>query len=476
MSSAVTHDPQHWHRAVPAVQRLLEYAPASGSLALWVQHRDAPDDADTAPPRAEVTTDGRHLFYAPAFARLPLPAQTGWVAHGVLHIALRHVPRLQALRAAIGDVDARLFNLCADAIVNSALSHLGWLELPRGAVRLEAVLREVLGIEQSPEAALAQWDVERLYRVIDDRAAPAPNAGRAARSHGAGGGAAGGRSGRESRHDGGRAAEPGERGSEAAAPDGFAQAAPRIDGPRAARLRLLGRHAAPDLLPAAEAGLAPEAEAELAREWRERLLRAQAGDGTMSLLRALPADLPRPRTPWEQVLRVQLARGLARRTGLSWSRPSRSYLANQGRTRSGRRLPWEPGTTSARRVPRLVLVVDVSGSIDAALLARFAGEVAAITRRQEAETVLVAGDNRVQCVVRCAPGEVDLADVELRGGGGTDFTPLLEEAARHRPDLIVVLTDLDGPARHVPRVPVLWAVPESRPRVVPPFGRVLVLR
>ena len=32
-------------------------------------------------------------------------------------------------------------------------------------------------------------------------------------------------------------------------------------------------------------------------------------------------------------------------------------------------------------------------------------------------------------------------------GGGTDFTPLLEEAARHRPDLTVVLTDLEGPAR-----------------------------
>jgi hypothetical protein len=183
---------QHWHRAVPAVERMLEYAPASGSLALWVQHRDLPAEdlagrsaGDAGGPaasragqgltaaRAAVTTDGTHLFYAPAFAELPLAQQAGCVAHGVLHIALRHVPRLHALRATLGDVDTQLFNLCADAIVNSALSHLTWLTLPTGAVTLERVLDEVLGVAAgAPDTALAQWDVERLYRAVDDRRAP----------------------------------------------------------------------------------------------------------------------------------------------------------------------------------------------------------------------------------------------------------------------------------------------------------------
>ncbi|HPM66978.1 MAG TPA: VWA-like domain-containing protein, partial [Piscinibacter sp.] len=43
------------------------------------------------------------------------------------------------------------------------------------------------------------------------------------------------------------------------------------------------------------------------------------------------------------------------------------------------------------------------------------------------------------------------------------------------PDVTVVLTDLDGPARHRPRAPVLWAVPEVNARAEPPFGRKLVL-
>ena len=132
--------------------------------------------------------------------------------------------------------------------------------------------------------------------------------------------------------------------------------------------------------------------------------------------------------------------------------------------------------TASRNVPRVVLVLDVSGSIDDALLARFTREVQALTRRLEAALVLVIGDTLVQEVRHCAPGQVDLSGLAFARGGGTDFTPLLDEAAKHRPDLIVVLTDLDGPARSRPRCPVLWAVPEADARAEAPFGRVLVLR
>ena len=62
------------------------------------------------------------------------------------------------------------------------------------------------------------------------------------------------------------------------------------------------------------------------------------------------------------------------------------------------------------------------------------------------------------------------------GGGATDFTPLLEEADRHRPDLAIVLTDLAGPTRFLPAWPVVWAVPDAHRGAVAPFGRKLVLR
>ncbi len=439
----------HCHRGTRAVQRMVEHAPSSGGLALWVRHEDAAPSPGTM--RSPVTTDGHTLFYDASFERLPLEQQAGCVAHGVLHVALRHAQRFVALQERLGDVDLRLFNLCADAIVNSALSHLAWLRLPPQAVRLEQVLQAALGQTVDPAAALLAWDVERLYREIDDRERPPARRG---------------------------GAQP-DRLREGHAPreggEGCAHS-PRRDGARAAAVRALGAHVAPDLAPGAHTAAAPEDEVEQTRLWNERLLRGHAADAARSMLRALLADLPRVRTPWEHVLRTQLARALAARPDLSWSRPSRSYLANRGRVGRCHRMPWEPGMTASRRVPRLALVVDVSGSVDDALMQRFACEVEALSRRLEAPLVLIVGDERVREVRNFAPGASGLRGIRFTGGGGTDFTPLLEEVQRQRPDIAVVLTDLQGPARFKPSCPVIWAVPAWHPPVVPPFGRLLPLQ
>ncbi|KPF48368.1 hypothetical protein IP87_03180 [beta proteobacterium AAP121] len=442
------------HRGTRAVQRLVEYAPSTGGLALWVRHHD--DGATDAPgPEAPppVTTDGLTLRYGPGFAALPLAQQTGWVAHEVLHIALRHPQRFLALQAVLGDVDLTLFNTCADAVVNSALSHLAWLQLPEGGVMLDTLLEATLALAQPVEKSLLEWDVERLYRALDDR--------RPARGGGA-------------RREPEAQARSGGSEGEGRSPQASNQP-PREDGPRAARARALGAATARDLRPSAHAREAPEAEAEAAREWGERLLRAHAGDGEFSMLRTLLADLPRTRTPWQQVLRTQLARALTPKLGVAWSRPARSYIANQGRNAAGHRLPWEPGFSMARRVPRLVVVVDVSGSIEEPVLQRFASEIDAITRRLDAGLTLVVGDDRVRAVTHCEPGRSQLAELVFEGGGGTDFTPMLEEADRHRPDIGVVLTDLEGPANFRPRWPVIWAVQAQHAAALPPFGRVLVL-
>ena len=430
---------------------MVEFAPSTGGLALWVHHHDdteAPAD-DSAPP---VTTDGITLRYGPGFDALPLPQQVGWVAHEVLHIALRHPQRYIALQGVLGDVDLTLFNTCADAVVNSALSHLAWLELAPGAVLLENLLEATLALVQPVEKSLLEWDVERLYRAIDDRRA--------------------GRNGGQSQQQQQRG---GEGGAQRSGVQRANQQATREDGPRSARARAMGAKTARDLQPGPQTREAPEADAEAARAWSERLLRAHTGDGEFSMLRALLADLPRTRTPWQQVLRTQLARALTPKLGISWSRPARSYIANQGRNHAGHRLPWEPGFTTARRVPRLAVVVDVSGSIDDAVLARFASEIDAITRRLEAGLILVVGDDQVRAVTHCEPGRSQLAGLKFEGGGGTDFTPLLEEADRHRPDIGVVLTDLEGPARFRPRWPVVWAVQREHGAATAPFGRLLVL-
>ncbi|MBK1619134.1 hypothetical protein CKO42_11960 [Lamprobacter modestohalophilus] len=443
---------------------------------------------------ASIANDGRTIFYTPAFEALTLPQQIGQVAHQVLHVALQHAQRERALARLIGDVDPQLFNLCADAIVNSTLGHLSWLELPRQAVTLEGLLSSTLHREQSPAAALLEWDLERLYRAIDDRRPRLQGGtGDQNRSNPRRDGNSGQRSGRPGRDAVQQAQAQGLAGQatqqrvqqikQQSAPQTTQQTetepnpapnAAREDGTRASRARWLGAETPRDLLPADDE-LRPEQEAEQAREWRERLIRAHAGDGAHSMLRELIADLPKVRTPWEHLLRTLLTRGLARTPDQSWSRPSRSYLANQGRTPGGQRLPWEPGRTASRAVPRLVVMVDLSGSIDPSLLERFAREIEAISRRLEAGLTIIAGDDRVTGIAQFEPGHSNLRELAFEGGGGTDFSPLLREAERYAPDIAVFLTDLDGPAEYKPSYPVIWTVPAVNANAWHPFGRKLVL-
>lgn len=64
-----------------------------------------------------------------------------------------------------------------------------------------------------------------------------------------------------------------------------------------------------------------------------------------------------------------------------------------------------------------------------------------------------------------------LDEAPLRSGGGTDFHDLLVKAARIRPSIVVILTDLDVPLPPAPGFPVLWAVPHAV--TVPPYGQVI---
>jgi predicted metal-dependent peptidase len=437
------------HRGTRAVQKMVEYAPSTGGLALWIQHQDVPADVDPV----WIANDGTTIFYGPRFEELSLKLQMGLVAHQVLHVALRHPQRRVELEGRRGDVDPELFNICADALVNTALDHLTWLELPQGSVRLEALIASSLQERVDPERALLEWDVESLYRAIDDR--PGRRGGRSNR--------------RQSSHQGHQGQAAQRRGQQ-----GQPSAAEAEEGVRAARARVAGSNILTDLLPAADADR-PEAEAEHAREWRERMTRAHAGDEAHSLLRALLADLPRVQTPWEQYLRTRLARGLSRSPSLSWSRPARSYLANQGRVGGGLRLPWEPGFSGQKPVPRLAVLVDVSGSVDSPLVDRFAQELEAITRRLEAALVVIIGDDHVADVQHFEPGRSNLRAITFEGGGGTDFTPLLREATKHDPDLAVYLTDLAGRIEYRPPFPVIWAVPSHEAAMPHPFGEKLVL-
>lgn len=398
----------HTQRAARALAYLGEVDPALAVLGLWCRHRDGEGATMTA---------GEAITYGPDFATLALPEQVGLVAHHILHVALCHSPRMEGLQERLGDsFDPTLYGLAADGIINDTLILAGHA-IPRPAVTLTDLLEQAGIPEPTPVAALERWDADRLAMAL------------------------------------------------------------HADPKRAKRLKDWGksRGFAADL----RAGdLQDDAKPQSAADWRNQMLRAmeagrKAGQG-IGRLGAILADLSPTAIQWEVHLRRLLALALTERPQTSWRRPAGAWVARMAEAeRRGTPAPvFEPGRQRLTHRPRIVIGLDTSSSIDPQTLRLFATEAEAITRRTGAEAHLLAFDEAVFAETRLDPnGWKTLIMPPLRTGGGTDFNDLFEKAARLRPSVAVILTDLDAPLPPATRFPLIWAVPYAVP--VPAFGRVI---
>lgn len=407
---------RHARRASPALRALTEVDPALAALALWCRHRD--DDALSGPAE----TEGQDIRYGPAFEALPLHEQIGLAGHHVLHVALGHSARMAEMALRLGDrFDPELWQIATDALVNQAILAAGHA-LPRPALTLSDLLRGQ-GAEVDATAALAEWDCERLYHRLVQAGGEA--ARRAAQE-------------RALRHD--------------LRPESGTKGAAGADTP-------------PDRA-----------------EWHAHLARAmaagQAAGFGLGVIGHRLADLPRPRTPWEVVLRRLLAGAMTDQPRPSPARPARGWLAASAHAlQTGAPLPpWQPRLQRGTAQPRLVLALDASGSVPDATLALMMAEVLGITRRVQGALHLLVFDQglRIDRPLDPARAEATLRALDLPRGGGTDFAPVLARATALDASVLVILSDMDGPTgpSPPPRFPVIWAAPQPDPPA-PPFGRAL---
>ena len=425
----------HSDRARPALVRLASDDPALGALALWCAHRDSMD----GPP---ARTHGTTIFYGPGFDELAWHEQVGLAAHHVLHVALRHGPRMGAMAARLGaGFDETLYGIAADALINDALLAAQYA-LPRPALTLRDLLENALGQPYTADS-LAEWDVDRLYlRLID------PGDGKRKRK------------GKRPKGQGGDTPTAADLAQTVAKRAGFtldlARANPDADSPDAADQAAL---------------------------WRQHLTRAleggrAAGRG-IGLIGHRLADIPQPRTPWEHVLRRLLTRALLPGLTQTYRRPARDWIAAEALARSSDAPTpgFRPGTRRTTDVPRIALAIDASGSVENHLLHRFLSEVAGVARRVAAEIYLIAFDDGVRWQIRLDPArwQTQITTLDWPRGGGTDFAPPLAAARAIDASVCVVLTDLDGPFGPAPRLmPVIWGLRDDA-ALVPPFGYVLSL-
>ena len=168
--------------------------------------------------------------------------------------------------------------------------------------------------------------------------------------------------------------------------------------------------------------------------------------------------------------------GDATRGHLDWRRRLRRYVGEAMKVRPvfnrpPRRFPTMAGILPGRRrqpaKPKIMAVIDTSGSITAPLLQMIDGELA---RLAKAYTVkVVECDAMIHSVYEYKPIK------KVKGGDGTDFCPPFEKdfLRQHRPDLVVYFTDGFGSAPDkAPRVPVIWCLTPNGVRPAP-WGKVI---
>ncbi len=147
---------------------------------------------------------------------------------------------------------------------------------------------------------------------------------------------------------------------------------------------------------------------------------------------------------WRRMLRIFIGSG------------RRTYIKNTIR-RPSKRYGTSPGIKVKQR-QKILIGLDTSGSVSPKELSTFFSEMSHI-QRQGVEIMVAECDAELQRVYLLGT----YPNFEVKGGGGTDFTPVMEYAnTSYQPDSIVYFTDGYGLTPTIlPRSPILWLITED---------------
>jgi predicted metal-dependent peptidase len=377
------------------------------------------------------------LYFDPAFLDKCSPDEAaGVILHEVSHLLLNHPNRAQALVAKNDRELFKVWNIAADAAINYNLQQEK-VSLPKGVV-----YPSTLKLEGNQSA---EWYFAKLKEQMREEQGKAGQQGKSVCGAGQGSGEAGQESpdGGDDNQAGadGAPVQPQSPGASGSCSDG--QDRPWEDGPpvseeEAEQLKAEGKEPPP-------AGLEQHEQEQIRQQVAEALksrgnVRGNVWGGFI-----------------EDVLNPKVRHAVDMTTGgtdeYSYRRPSRR--------------PGLGGTLRAcplQIVPRVLVVIDTSGSMgrdDLGLAAGLIAKVLSGLRLRDGVRVLV-GDTCVQKASKV----FDPKKIEVMGGGGTDMAAVIEQAAEEKPAPDVILVATDGytgyPAKPVgPRVVVALTRPDA---------------
>ncbi len=400
----------------------------------------------------DLWTDGRSLAFNPLYAAmLPRDKLIGAQAHEMLHLACGHHVRR-------GARDAKLWNRACDYAVNQILLNAGFF-LPEGfaldadfaGMTVDAIYeRLALLQDQEPNEGARDSSQQGEASTRDGKPGLTPSGGEERDSRSSpelrDTGEAEGREGKA------RAARPTENG--ALGHEGGQDGTADFQGEVRDHPFLNG-------MENSSARKKAELEAEILLEQAAQSARHR-GSVPAGVSRLLGRELL-PVLDWRALLRRFLEN--CADGDYSWSAPNRRYVAQGLYLPSRREL----------RLPRVVLAVDSSGSVDGAMLAAFCAELASVLDAYDTELAVLFHDTRVY--EGPVLGRADLPGLHLTpvGGGGTDFRPVPEyiDETGLDPACVLWFTDLECDRfPEEPPYPVLW-VCGGKGGETPPFGEVV---
>lgn len=457
------------------MSNILVLEPMIASTALFMKHQEVDKDK----PGHVAATDGERVLIWPAFHRKRKEERAAILLHEYLHVAFAHPLRAMKLKMRLGSAFRMdILNVAGDAIINEGITNgrkTNKLELPDDGVKLQKLAEqaraivEMTGVKVDHERmkTVGKLTLEWLYDALVRLEEAARNECSRVASQ------------REQDEEGpspeeASGKETGEGRS--GANDNTSQSDPRM---QKAREFLEQFQREKDLEISSIPGMSASDLDDRIRAAGEKLRNSIAlgkghGQGRGSIVENLIADIPHVNTPWEASFRSITQRHLARTRERRPTKPGRRVLTQEAMNTA--RIVWAAGRRRPP-VPRVLVVLDSSGSIRAEEYIRYLSEIQAMKRRTNAQVFAAVADASIQSVQEIKDAR-DLARVEFKGRGGTDFRPAFELADEMDVDLVVYLTDLMGTfPQDKPQYPVLWTLPgrEIPSGYEPPFGRVLLL-
>jgi len=399
---------------------------------------------DAISPLLSYVTQNEVVF-APDFFMMDFEHQAFIYIHELFHILHNHPLRIHALKRAKPDFNPKLYNICADAIINTAI-YTATLYNPT----LEASVKipdpsEIWFFDEL--IATLQDTYERLHQIDENINIPRP------------------------------LLLDNIEHSQYTADKLYSLIEPAIEHSRknktvdlpAEMVRLIADIRDPKL-DIIECKRPDQSVADLTREISSNMISASnalvnpTDLSPTSKTHALPIN-------WAAELTSTLHPFLKTTRAFSYHRPSRRYLASK----QSNDIPYTPAIIKPQAPHRLLLVIDTSLSMPKTLLGTVINEVGKIAHQTKAKIDIAQFDESLTEYIEDKQPPYD--DITLKGGRSTNYRRLFSLVGNtpNPPHALVYFTDLqDELPISIPDFPVIWAVPAyAYPEKEPNFGHVI---